>query len=131
MGQNGRFSPLSWQSKKIRRVVRSTLAAETLAMADGIDSGIFLATLFAELTTGQAKPENLPIVCVTDNNSLCDAIQSTKSVSDKRLRLEISSIKEMIQSHQVRAVTWVDSKNQLADCLTKKRGFSFRLVEGP
>ena len=26
MGQNGKFSPLSWQSKKIRRVVRSTLA---------------------------------------------------------------------------------------------------------
>lgn len=34
--QSGKFSPIWWNSKKIRRVVRSTLAAETLAMADGI-----------------------------------------------------------------------------------------------
>ena len=38
MGQRGKFSPLCWQSKRIIRVVRSTLAGETLAMSDGIDN---------------------------------------------------------------------------------------------
>ena len=52
MGESGRFSPICWQSKRIRRVVRSTLAGETLALADGIDNAIFLATLFSELTVG-------------------------------------------------------------------------------
>lgn len=33
-GEGGKFSPLCWQSKRIRRVVRSTLAGETLAMSD-------------------------------------------------------------------------------------------------
>ncbi|KAJ8050059.1 hypothetical protein HOLleu_03109 [Holothuria leucospilota] len=38
---SGRFSPIWWNSKRIRRVVRSTLAAETLDLAEGIDSSIF------------------------------------------------------------------------------------------
>ena len=73
--------------------MRSTLAGEALALADGVDSGMFLATLFAELTTGKAKRELLPISCVTDNHSLYDAVKSTKFVAEKRLRLEISNIK--------------------------------------
>jgi hypothetical protein len=32
MGQEGKFSPLCWQSKRIRRVVRSMLAGETMAL---------------------------------------------------------------------------------------------------
>lgn len=84
MGENGKFSPLSWQSKRVKRIVRSTLASETLAMSDGIDNTIFLSTLFSELTTGDAEHAP-PIICVTDNHSLADAIKSTKSVSEKRL----------------------------------------------
>ena len=61
LGENGKFSPLCWQSKRIRRVVRSSLAGETLAMADAIDSAIFIATLYAELTTGQPKSLSIPI----------------------------------------------------------------------
>ena len=52
MGEDGKFSPICWQSKRIRRVVRSTLAGETLALADGIDSAFYLATIYSELTTG-------------------------------------------------------------------------------
>lgn len=65
MGDGGRFSPICWQSKRIRRAVQSTLAGETLALADGIDNAIFLATLFSELTTGETKRHILPVVCVT------------------------------------------------------------------
>lgn len=41
MGDDEKFSPISWQSKRIRRVVRSTLA-----LADGIDNGMLICTLF-------------------------------------------------------------------------------------
>lgn len=129
MDKMGKFSPLYWNSKRIRRVVRSTLAGETLALADGIDSGIFIATLYAELTTGKTVPELLPVVCITDNHSLFDAIKSTKLVSDKRLRLEISSIKELIQKGQIKEISWYASKEQLADVLTKKGASSFPLLK--
>ncbi|XP_062409954.1 uncharacterized protein LOC134100639 [Sardina pilchardus] len=120
MGENGRFSPICWQSRRIRRVVRSTLAGETLALADGIDNAIFLSTLYSELTVGDCKHSGLPIVCVTDNQSLLDAVKSTKSVTEKRLRLEISNIKELLQSGTIQHIMWSATKEQLADCLTKK-----------
>lgn len=116
MGEAGRFLPICWQSKRIRRVVRSTIAGETLALEDGIDSAVFLATLYSELCT----QNNLPTVCVTDNHSLFDAIKSTKSVTEKQLRLEISSIKELLSSGTIQQVMWSATKEQLADCLTKK-----------
>ena len=55
-GEDERCIPIFWKSKTLRRVVRCTLAAETLAMADGIDLGVFLATLFSELAYGVADP---------------------------------------------------------------------------
>ena len=106
MREDGGFSPLCWQSKRIRRVVRSTLAGETLALGDGIDSAVFLATLYSELTTGDCTCNNMPIVCVTDNHSLFDAVKATKSVTEKRLRLKISSIKELINSGTIQQIIW-------------------------
>lgn len=119
MGEDGRFSPICWQSKGIRRVVQSTLTGETLALGDGIDSAVFLTTLYSELNKGDCIRNNLPIVCVTDNHSLFDAVRSTKSVTEKRLRLEISSIKELINSGTIHQIMW-PTKEQLADCLTEK-----------
>lgn len=43
--EEGRFSPICWNSKRIRRVVHCTLAGETLAMAEGIDMAIYLVNL--------------------------------------------------------------------------------------
>ena len=71
-------------------------------MSDGIDNAIFLTTLFSELTTGDTGLHALLLICVTDNHSLFDALKSTKQVAEKRLRLEISSIKELIQSKRIK-----------------------------
>lgn len=74
-----------------------------------------------ELMSGSYKEEvNLPIVCLTDCYSLKDAILSTKQVAEKTLRIEINSIRELLQQKQISEVKWIESENQLADCLTKK-----------
>ena len=124
-GENGKVSPICWNSKKLRRVVRSTLAGETLAMADGIDTGVFLSTLYGELS----RNKNPVLKCITDCNSLHDAIYSNKFVTEKRLRLEISGIKEMTERGTVTNVQWVNTEKQLADCLTKKGASSKRLLK--
>lgn len=104
VGEDGKFSPISWQSKRIRRVVRSTLAGETLALADGIDNGMCISAFYSEIKTGNIALNNLTIICVTDNHSFFDAVKSTKSVTEKRLRLEISSIKELIHSGNIKQI---------------------------
>ena len=41
--------PLNWQSKRIRRVVRSSLAAEALMLSDALDDAVYLMKLFSEI----------------------------------------------------------------------------------
>ena len=69
LGENDKASPLSWQSKKIRRIVRSTLNGEALAMSDAVDAAVFLAGLYSELMFNSMSPGLLPIVCITDSYS--------------------------------------------------------------
>lgn len=107
--------------------MRSTLAGETLAMAEGLDVAMFVATLFTEITTGKASTDGIPLVCLTDCKSLHDALKSTKQVTEKRLRLEISGIKDLMEKGIVKNVKWSDTHQQLADCLTK-RGASSTLL---
>ena len=57
--KEGIFSPVCWQSKRSRRMVQSTLAGETLSLADGIDHTIFLSSLYSELTTGNVTQAHL------------------------------------------------------------------------
>ena len=46
---SGVCASLSWSSKRIRRLVKSTLAAETLAPIDGLDTAIFIRQILTEL----------------------------------------------------------------------------------
>ena len=116
----GSISPLCWCSRRIRRVVRSTIAAETLAMADALDSALFLSSLYTELVFGVSNPKLQRVLCFTDNKSLWEAVKSNKAVTEKRLRVEIEGIKESIENGQVEKLIWIHNSKQLADCLTKK-----------
>ena len=94
VGENGNCALISWQSKRIHRVVKSPLAAETLS--DGIDGAIFVNALLSEIYFGNTR--SLPIEFITDNQSLVDALKSSKYVSDKCLRIEIGIVKEMVEN---------------------------------
>ena len=120
---SGKSSPISWSSNRIKRVVRSTLAAETLASADGADAALFLARMIQQFLSSEVKVE-----CYTDSRSLFESAGSTKIVSDRRLRVEISTIREMIQKEEIN-LQWIDGKYQLSNVLTKKGASPFSLIE--
>ena len=59
----------------MRRVVKSTLAAEALALLDGAEAAILLANVITEVLNLR---QNKPIVrCFVDNKSLVEAVYST------------------------------------------------------
>lgn len=121
-------APIQWQSKRIRRVVKSTLAAECLALEDAVDTAYYLKSLLLEML--RIPPENIEIQCFIDNNSLYENIHSTTNVKEeKRLILDISIIKEMLERKELTSVSFVKSKYQLADCFTKQGASSLRLCE--
>ena len=110
-----RSSPLAWHANKIKRVVRSTLAAESLALLEGLEEALYLRSVLMEIHISTT----IPIVGFVDNKSLVEAIYSTKLVNDKRLRIDIGAIKEMLKS-DIEQVKWLPGSSQLANCLTKR-----------
>ena len=108
--------PIFWKSRKIRRVVKSTLAAETLALVDCAEAAIYIRKILKEL----CNCENVPINCHVDNKSLIDALNSKKNVEDKRLRIDLAVLEDMLLQKEINSVSWVNTSNQLADCLTKR-----------
>ena len=61
----------------------------------------------------------IPICCYTDNKSLVYTINSTKTLTEKRLQVDICIIREIIKKREVKQITSCDSRSQLADFLTK------------
>ena len=90
VGENRKCSSLNWQSKRIKRVVRSSLSAETLVFCDALDDAIFLQQMVSELLFN--KTFIIPIDVYTDNRSLYNILNLTNAVLEKRLRVDIAII---------------------------------------
>ena len=71
----------------------------------------------------------LPINAATINQSLLNSMKPTKAVDDKRLLIDTSCIREKLVNLELHNVLWVDTKRQLADCLTKIGAPSSDLIE--
>lgn len=121
-----RKCPIAWQSRKIRRVVKSTLAAECLALLDCADTAVFLSHMFAEVAC--VKQQILKVKCCVDNKSLVEALYSTKSVEDHRLRIDIAVLKDMLRRGELTQVSWVSTVHQLANCMTKRGAPAGQLI---
>ena len=119
---NGNILPLSWSSRRLKRLVRSTLAAETLILVEGAETSFWLTRFINEISNA-----DVPIVCHTDNHSLFEAAYSNKTMEDKRLQVDIAIVCEMVQRKEV-SVKWIEWKYQLADSLTKRDIDSSKLL---
>ena len=124
-GENGNTCPLYWEARKIRRVVKSTLAAETLAAAEAVDMTYYLGNILSQILYENEK--KLPVELYVDNHSLYDNVYSVKSVSEKRLRIDIAILKEVVRDGELK-IFWVNSKSQLADVLTKRGVNSLKIA---
>ena len=79
---NNKYAPIAWTSRKLKRVVKSTLSAETLALGESLETCFMIKSLLVELI-GKDNYQNIPICYYTDNKSLVDTINSTKLLTEK------------------------------------------------
>ena len=107
------FGFLSWRCRRLKRIVKSTLAGETLALTDLVDELVVLRETM-ERMTGTAPRT----IARTDCMSLHDHIMKGKQVSEKRLHVELSMLKEVVENKECE-IEWVETAEQLSDCLTK------------
>ena len=110
-------APIAWHSTKIKRIVRSSTASETLSLLDACDTAYQMSKLISECLTGR-KDKSVPIHCFTDSKNLFGAAHSSGTLSDKVLLVEIASLRERIEQKEI-SLQWVNSTEQIADVLTK------------
>ena len=64
----------------------------------GVEPAIYISVLLKEL---HLQLNNIPIEIYTDSKRLYDALQSQKYVSDKRLRIDLGALKEMLHNKEI------------------------------
>ena len=121
------LSPLSWSSKKISRVVRSTLSAEAYSMSRSVDRLGWLRLLWGVMVIPQFPWQmpskayaQLPMgIITTDCRSLYDLVSRTAmpQCEEYRTTLEVLLIREQCQDNCV--FRWIPTTIMLADALTK------------
>ena len=121
---NKNVSAISWQSRKLKRVVNSTLAAEALQLIEAAGKSFWLKSILQEIYKGS----EFPVTCLTDSKTLFQATKSTKQILDKRLAVDLAMIKEKCHTREVHQIEWIPKEKQLADCMTKKGANSDTLL---
>ena len=115
--KSGLCAPIDWKANKIKRKVASTLAAETISLGTALDAAVGIRDMIVEITGGKVT---LQIKALVDNKSCRDAVYSTTSVTERRLRAEIAVIKELEEEKIISEVKWIRGEFMLADIMTKK-----------
>ena len=119
-------SPLSWHANKIKRVVRSTIAAEALSLQEGLESSFYYRKMLENILGIPHK--TIPIIAYVDNKSVIEAVSSTKLVDDKCLRVDIAAISESLARSEVSEIKWCPGNIHLADCMTKRGAAGYNLL---
>ena len=122
---NGIYSPLTWQSHRIKRVVKSTIAAECLAAMEAAESAFLMKTLLLDIY-GSDTSVNVVVYC--DNRNLVDCIKSCTSIEDKRLLVDVSVLRDMVSHGEINDIKWVSTDKQLSNCMTKQGAPSYSLI---
>lgn len=112
-------SPVTWASKLQRTVSTSTTEAEYLALMYNAKEAVWIAELLYEVGYTE-KPECLQIYC--DNKA---TIELTKNpvfhAKTKHIDVAAHYVRELIEDGRI-SIDFINTKDQLADCLTKCLG---------
>ena len=121
--KEGNAIPVSWASRKSKRVARSTLTAETLAAVEAVDAAMMCRKVLEDLLD-KALP---PIKLLVDNKSLYETSQTSNVLADKRLMIDMSALRQMVTEKEV-LIQWIPASKQLADVLTKSGANKAKLI---
>ena len=123
--ESNKTCTISWKGRKLRRVVTSSTAAETLALNEVLSEITFIKALLSELIGSVAN--DIPVNLYTDSKNVSNSVDSTSMVDDPRLCVEIACLKESLEKGEITSLVRVDSDIMLANCMTKK-GASSKLL---
>ena len=120
--------------------MESSLAAECFALYEGAKAAVFLKKTLEHMVIGanitviyMTEPAvflkktleqmvigaNISVICMTDYERLRNTIYSESKPKDRRMRLYVYCICEMLKLHDIDRVEWASSKVQVGEPSTK------------
>lgn len=106
--------PISWTSRRARRVARSTSTAELLAAADAVDKVTYLKHLLEELQSSQTTE------LVVDSRSIFSLCSTMKEPEEAKNKIILATIREEHNEQSLSTIRWTPGAAHLADALTKE-----------
>ena len=130
--RNGPIHILEYLSKAQRHVTRSTFSSELHACCDAADLGVLLLQMLHEIDAGPVTAQQsremrmnggycIPMVLQIDAMSVFAAITATyvKAPAEKSLLSHVQFVRELLDTKVLTALHWIDTRDMLADGLTK------------
>ena len=116
IGDGGdRRNVVEYKSKRIKRVCRSTFAAELLACNASVDLALYYRAMM------KCFGLNVSVMMLTDSRSVKDNLASLVSrCEEKSLRIELSYLREVLSKEEIK-IKWIHTSEQMADILTKDK----------
>ncbi|CAE7373259.1 RE1 [Symbiodinium necroappetens] len=122
---HGKINAITWKSGKLQRVARSSLSAETQALADLDGDLMFARMTWAEMNGAQGELKDkedwirsVPATMVIDARALYDSLErgdlTISNMKDKFSALETLALAQSMTSLGTQ-LQWTDSDHQLAD----------------
>ena len=118
---------IHWSSKKITRVVSSSLAAEALGLQQ-MTGTLYLVKQILEGLRG-TEVKKIPCLALTDSKNLWSCIHNISSCSDNRLQSDIINIRQAIHDDKtIQEVRYIHSSDMIAACLTKQTNLTGQML---
>ena len=122
-------SIIDWKSTTVKRICRSTFAAETIACTDGVEVGQYVRSFARCMLDGHLRSvERLggtSLRFITDCKSLFDHLHREgipRAPTDRRLAMDLAALRQALKDERrdgVIPLSWLPTSYQLADILTK------------
>jgi hypothetical protein len=112
--QSHRCSVVHYFSVKSKRVCRSILAAELLALVEGFDVGFAIQDSLRRIS-GFAPP----LVLYTDSQSLYHLAISLTRTTERRLMVDLALLREAYERRDITHFAWIPGHENPADGFTK------------
>ncbi len=111
----GKCNILHYINIKSKRVCRSVLVAELLAMIEGFDIGFSVRLAMAEKTG-----KHLPLTQYTDSQSLYNLAVSLTRTRERRMQIDLQILREAYEKRDITDISWISGDSNPADGLTKR-----------
>ena len=116
---NEKVALIYWKTKTIKQVCHSAKDAETRNLTKLVDDSEYLAKGIEQLMFGE-KRRKVPVKLFTDSRPTLESIASAKQVERKLLRNAMTDLKEKLIEKEVESYSWLDTRDMIADVLTKE-----------